>query len=253
MIPADLHAHTIASGHAFSTLDEMVRAAAALGRRAQGLTDHGPSMDGAPTIGYFEMVGRLPRTLHGVDVLMGCEAAIVDVQGRIDLPAEVAQVQRVLLAGLHARTPFPTDLTARQNTDALIGAMESPWVDIVSHPYRDGFPVEPRVVAEAAAAFDTLLEVNVAALWRSGNHPGELATTPAVAGTREMLQHLMHCGGGFVVSSDAHHAAELAVGDAVLDGLGEALGVHMSAATNASPPALESLLERLRRTELPAP
>lgn len=82
---ADLHTHTTGSGHAFSTLDELARAAADADVKVLGVTDHGPSMTGAPTHGYFEMSHRIPRFLHGVRVLFGCEANILDHTGRIDL------------------------------------------------------------------------------------------------------------------------------------------------------------------------
>ena len=45
---ADTHTHTTASTHAYSTLQEMVHAAAEKGLFAIGITDHGYSMPGGP-------------------------------------------------------------------------------------------------------------------------------------------------------------------------------------------------------------
>lgn len=39
----DLHIHTIASGHAFSTLNEIVSYSEAKGMKTVGISDHGPS------------------------------------------------------------------------------------------------------------------------------------------------------------------------------------------------------------------
>ena len=43
-ILADTHTHTIASGHAYSTVDENARWAAEQGLRLLALTDHAPAM-----------------------------------------------------------------------------------------------------------------------------------------------------------------------------------------------------------------
>ena len=39
---ADTHSHTLASGHAYSTIREMVRAAFEKGMEAFAITEHGP-------------------------------------------------------------------------------------------------------------------------------------------------------------------------------------------------------------------
>jgi len=43
---ADLHTHTVASGHAFSTITELATAAAGKGLELIAFTDHGPSVPG---------------------------------------------------------------------------------------------------------------------------------------------------------------------------------------------------------------
>ena len=50
---ADTHTHTIASTHAYSTLQEMVHAASEKGLFAIGITDHGYSMPGGPGRGIL--------------------------------------------------------------------------------------------------------------------------------------------------------------------------------------------------------
>ena len=52
-IVADLHTHTIASTHAYSTVYEMVRGAKAKGLIAIGITDHGPDMKDGPHEWHF--------------------------------------------------------------------------------------------------------------------------------------------------------------------------------------------------------
>ena len=44
----DTHTHTVASGHAYSTLIENAKAASAKGLKALAVTDHGVAMPGGP-------------------------------------------------------------------------------------------------------------------------------------------------------------------------------------------------------------
>ena len=81
MLKVDLHTHTIASGHAYSTIQESVMHASSVGVEVIAITDHGPSMEGSPCAGYFDNMARIPRKMHGVDLLMGCEVNVVDHSG----------------------------------------------------------------------------------------------------------------------------------------------------------------------------
>ena len=49
----DLHCHSIASGHAYSTIEENLAQARNKGRKIVGVADHAPSMQGGPNIFYF--------------------------------------------------------------------------------------------------------------------------------------------------------------------------------------------------------
>ncbi len=52
---ADMHMHTIASTHAYSTLEEMLAAAARKGFFAAAITDHGAAMPGRLEPGIFKI------------------------------------------------------------------------------------------------------------------------------------------------------------------------------------------------------
>ena len=82
----DLHTHTTASGHAYSTLSEMIRAAADRKLALYGCSDHGPKMAGTTHPSYFINFRVIPRVRFGVHVLMGAELNIMDTDGRVDLP-----------------------------------------------------------------------------------------------------------------------------------------------------------------------
>ena len=60
-IIADTHAHTLASGHAYSTIKEMAAAAKAKGLKALALTEHAPEMPGTCGLFYFQNLDVVPR------------------------------------------------------------------------------------------------------------------------------------------------------------------------------------------------
>jgi putative hydrolase len=249
----ELHAHTIMSGHAFGTLDEMTRAAADLGIEILAVTDHGPAMTGAPTSGYFEMAGRLPSTVHGVRLLPGCEANIIDRRGRIDLAVDLASQQSFVLAGLHDRTPYPGDAARSANTDAVIGALAHPFVHGISHPVRLPFPVEPKVVAEAACAHGKLLEVNLSVFAQLRPTSAEaLREHPVVAGTREAVTQLVSGGGHFMLNTDAHHMSELSTFRANATWTCDLLGLQVTDAVNYNQTLLAAYVPALCETALRA-
>ena len=82
-IKTDLHTHTLASTHAYSTLEENCRGAFANGLEGINMSDHGPSMPDAPYEGHFSNMRILPEYIHGVKVWKGAEANIVDYDGNI--------------------------------------------------------------------------------------------------------------------------------------------------------------------------
>ena len=63
----DIHTHTVASGHAYSSLQEMVQAAADKGLQMLGITEHGPSIPGTCPLLYFKNIGVIPKEINGSD------------------------------------------------------------------------------------------------------------------------------------------------------------------------------------------
>lgn len=167
----DLHTHTLASGHAYSTLLENVRAAAALGLEGLAMTDHGPAMPGGSHLYHFWNLTALPAHIEGVRVLRGVEANVLDRQGCLDVPTDILERLDLVLAGLHGgcyRCGSVAD-----NTRALVATMANPWVDIIVHPGNDEFPINPEAVIEGALRWGCALEVNNASLSyiRQGSRP----------------------------------------------------------------------------------
>ncbi len=57
----DMHTHTMASGHGYSTLKENIEAAKERGLRALGLSEHGPTIPGGPHVFFFSNYRCIPR------------------------------------------------------------------------------------------------------------------------------------------------------------------------------------------------
>ena len=68
---ADLHVHTLSSGHAYSTLEEYVAQAKKIRLAMIAITDHGSNMPGAPHYYHFSNMRMMPREIDGIKVLRG--------------------------------------------------------------------------------------------------------------------------------------------------------------------------------------
>ena len=97
----DAHTHTIASGHAYSTIQEMAHMAAYKGLQVLGITEHGPSIEGTCPLLYFRNMFVVPRQMYGVRLLMGCEINILDNTGQLDLDDTHQNMHNIQIAGIH--------------------------------------------------------------------------------------------------------------------------------------------------------
>ena len=64
---ADVHMHSILSGHAFGTIRELAAEAAGRGLKLIGVTEHAPGIPGTVHPIYFRNLCDAPRELYGVD------------------------------------------------------------------------------------------------------------------------------------------------------------------------------------------
>jgi len=198
---ADLHVHTVASGHAYSTVMECAREAAKKGLKMIAITDHGPSMPGAPHAYHFGNLAAIPDWLFGVRILKGIEANIIDRHGNIDLDEKRLFKLDVVLAGLHsACAPYGS---VNENTAMMINAMKNPWVDVITHPGNPEYPINEEAIVLAAIENDIALEVNNSSL------------TVSRAGSRPCCSKIIRLakqhGTKLIVGTDSHFA--MAVGE----------------------------------------
>lgn len=157
---ADLHIHTTASGHGYSTIKEIVEAAAEKGLKTVAITDHGLNMPGAPHWYHFTNLISIPRVLNGVEVLRGVEANILDDKGNVDMPEVImSDYLDIVLAGFHDETGY-TGTTVEENTAAMVAAIKNPLVHVITHPGNPKYPVDVETVVLAAKNYNKALELN---------------------------------------------------------------------------------------------
>lgn len=201
----DIHTHTIASGHAYNTLYEMVRAAAGRGLTLFGSSDHAPAMPGSCHEMYFCNFKAIPRELFGIRLIMGCELNIIDYQGNVDLTRWLQKRLDYGIASIH-------DLcyeigTKEENTAALIGAMENPYVQIIGHPDNSRIPLDYESLVKAAKEHHVLLEVNNSSLKPGSPRPG------ARENYYTMLELCRRYNTAVILGSDSHCAADVGCHD----------------------------------------
>ncbi|MFZ5643910.1 MAG: phosphatase [Bacillota bacterium] len=195
ILEADLHTHSIASGHAFSTVKEMVEFAALKGLKMIAITDHGINMPGGPHEYYFSQIAGMPGNIGGIEVLKGVEANIVDIHGNLDMPGRLLENLDIVLASFHTDAGYVPG-TVDQNTRALIGAINNPYVHIISHPGNPEFPVDIERIVQAARAAGKALEINNSSF---------LHSRPGSAPRCNQLARIAAMAGIFVsINSDAH-------------------------------------------------
>ncbi|MDR2510066.1 MAG: phosphatase [Spirochaetaceae bacterium] len=197
-IAVDTHTHSIASGHAYSTITEL--SAAARKRRLKGfvLTEHGPALQGFPHVYYFGNLRVLPKFMNKVRLFRGVELNILDCSGSIDLENKYLRPLDFVMAGLHEAC-FPPQ-SIQENTDAIIAALANPFVDGISHPGNPVYPVDIEEIVKAAVRYGKTLEVNNSSF---KVRRGSDINCRVVARLAKLYGALLSCG------SDAHHAADI--------------------------------------------
>lgn len=158
----DVHTHTVASGHAFSSLQEMVRAAADKKLRLLGITEHTPGIPGSCAPIYFRNLHVVPRQMYGVELLLGAELNIIDYKGNVDMDESYFPYLDIKIAGIHSLCYTPG--TREENTEAIIGAIRNPHIHIISHPGDGTALVDFEPIVRAAKEHRTLLEINNSSL-----------------------------------------------------------------------------------------
>lgn len=197
MRKSDLHTHTIISGHAYSTLLENVEYCAKNGIEVLGVSDHAPSMPGAPHRWYFGNLRVLPRKINGVTILKGCEVNILNELGEIDITSNEIQKLDYMIASLHEPV-ISTDMSREEATNAVINAMlRNKKIEILGHLGNPNYDLDYKRIIETAKEKDIMIEINNSSL--SGtSRPGSFENC------KKVVQLCKELGVKIILTSDAH-------------------------------------------------
>ncbi len=220
-ILVDLHTHSVASGHAYSTITEMAQVAAARGLEAFAVTDHGPGLPQGPHAYFFLNQHRLAKMTLPCCVLTGVEEDLAGPDGVPYLPDSALRPLDVVLLGPH---PYAWAATASSQaiTTGLLRAMENPLIKGITHPVNAWQALDVKAIVQQAAATNTAVELNLT----------------KVKGLEQRLRQFLDWVNEFnaplMVNSDAHCADEVGCFDDLspfLDQVAPARLVNRSLAT----------------------
>lgn len=157
-ILTDLHCHTLASAHAYSTIKENIDMAKNRGLEAVAVTDHGPEQEDAPPLVHFANLRAIPKVVDGVRVFSGCEANILDKTGRIDIPEKILEKLDIVIASIHSYYYY--EEKGGDHTAAYMGALQNRYVDILGHSGYPHYAYDIDMVVKKAKELGKLIEIN---------------------------------------------------------------------------------------------
>src|SRR5881275_1210466 len=162
------HCHTTASdGH--NTLEEMTRAAQALGLEYLGIAEHSRSsiqahgLDKAKLREQVAAIRKLNQKLDGFRLFAGIECDILR-DGSLDFDDDVLSELDFVVVSIHS----VFNLSEADMTRRIIRAISNPLVTILAHPTgrlllkREPYQIDIPAILDAAAETGTWIELNAA-------------------------------------------------------------------------------------------
>jgi DNA polymerase (family 10) len=189
------HCHTVCSDGR-NSIEEMARAAEAMGMAYLTITDHSPSAFYARGVGVDRLLAQWDEIAQvqervGIKLLRGTESDIL-ADGSLDYPDYFLERFDIIIASVHSRHKMDSD----QMTKRLLRALRLPWFKIWGHPLgrllqsRPPFECRIEEVLDAIAESRCAIEIN--------GDPRRLDLEP------RWIRAAQRRGISFIVSTDAH-------------------------------------------------
>jgi DNA polymerase (family 10) len=190
-----VHCHTIYSDGQ-NTIEDMARAAEAMGMRYLTITDHSPSAFYARGVkidrllAQWEEIARVQEKV-AIKLLKGTESDITQ-EGGLDYPDYILERFDVIIASIHARHK----MNREQMTQRLLRALRLPVFKIWGHPLGRLIPLRPPFDCRMEEILDAIAESRAAV--EVNGDPHRLDLEP------HWIRAARERGIKFVVSTDAH-------------------------------------------------
>jgi DNA polymerase (family 10) len=197
------HCHTTYSDGG-NSVEEMARAAQALGLKYFGFGDHSQSLTVANGMSpervrqQLEEIDAVQKRLKGIRLFKGVECDIL-ADGSLDYDDDVLALFDYVVASVHTHFAMSRD----DMTERIIRAVRHPAVTMLGHATgrlllkREGYQVDLEAVLHAAAKAGTLVEINA--------HPHRLDLDWVHCKRAKAL------GVGLVINPDAHSTEDIAL------------------------------------------
>jgi len=201
----DLHSHSNWSDGG-SSIQEMARAAARLGREYQVITDHSPRLTIANGLSeerlaeQLDVIAEVDAEHDDFRLLSGIEVDILD-DGGLDQTGQMLGRLDVVVASVHSKLKMDRDLMTRR----MVNAIANPHTNVVGHCTgrlvagsrggRDQSRFDPEIVFAACEKFDVAVEIN--------SRP-ERRDPPS-----RLIQIALDYGCLFAINTDAHAPGQL--------------------------------------------
>ena len=202
-LAGNVHAHTTWSD-GINSLEEMARAAKALGYSYYTVTEHSQSSGYAGGLSIeklkqqWDEIDRVNDLVKGIRLLKGIESDILE-DGSLDYPDSVLEKLDVVIGSIHQRYSQDED----QMTKRVLKAFDNPHLHIWGHPTgrlinkREPAPMRMEEILDKAAKKGITIEVN--------GCPERMDLSP------EHVRKALERGLKLSISTDAHSTNELSV------------------------------------------
>lgn len=221
-IVGDYHTHSQYS-HGQGDLERNIETALKKGLKEIAITDHGPRTFNFIRLGVNkagelleikERINELQTRYPDIKILAGVEANIINTAGELDVPDEILSKLDLVAAGLHLLIippdwkatkdiiidnrlsyklfPFSRERIRRQNTEAIINAVQKHKIDFITHPGYQ-LDIDTYELARICEKEGTFLEIN----------------TRHARMTEGFVRAASRTGVNFIINSDAHNPDEV--------------------------------------------
>jgi len=165
-IRGDLHCHTKETDGQ-NSLEEMARAALALGYEYVAITDHSKRLTVAKGLDekrlrqQMEAIDRLNETIRDIRILKAIEVDILE-DGSLDLDDSVLKELDLTVCSVHHKF----NLSRQKQTERILKAMDNPYFNIFAHPSgrlihkREPYAVDMEKIMRGAKERGCFLEIN---------------------------------------------------------------------------------------------
>lgn len=236
----DLHVHSNASDHAFSSLEELIRQAKEKKLLGFALTNHGPILPDSPKEWHFGNLKVIPDYVDGIRIYKGIEANIISIEGDTDLPMKYESMLDIVLAGFHSLTPYSEESTEEENTKTLENVIKRGEVDILAHLGNPKYPFDKEKIVKLAKDYNVAIEIN--------NSSFEKSRKGSESHCLEILKLCAKYGTYISLGSDTHFSYNIG-NFSKIENLVNSSGIRQEKVLNTNFEIIESFLKERRQNK----